>query len=100
MVIYSHAMSSDFCYTDIVEKYPFLNQAVGNVLHYLRTEAGMSKRKLSEIAMIERAYITGLENAKWNVTLNGLFFLCDALGIDPADFLQLVKKEMSRLSTQ
>ena len=99
MVIYSHTMSREICYDFNVEKYPYLNQAVGNVLHKLRTERGISKRKLSENAMIERAYITGLENAKWNVTLNGIFYLCDALGIDTIEFLKMVKTEMKHLAS-
>ena len=73
-----------------MEKYPYLNEAVANIL-------GMSKRKLSELAMIERAYITGLENGKWNVTLNVLFFLSEALEIRPDVFIQLVMNEVENL---
>ena len=57
----------------------------------------MSKRKLSELAMIERAYITGLENGKWNVTLNVLFFLSEALEIRPEVFIKLVMDEVENL---
>ena len=69
-----------------MEKYPYLNEAVANILKEKREALGMSKRKLSELAMIERAYITGLENGKWNVTLNVLFFLSEALEIRPDVF--------------
>lgn len=58
----------------------------------------MSKRKLSELAMIERAYITGLENGKWNVTLNVLFYLSEALELDPVEFVRLVKEETRKSS--
>lgn len=81
-----------------MEKYPYLNEAVAEVLKTRRTALGMSKRKLSELAMIERAYITGLENGKWNVTLNVLFYLSEALELDPVEFVRLVKEEIRKSS--
>lgn len=57
----------------------------------------MSKRKLSELAMIERAYITGLENGKWNVSLNVLFHLSEALGLEPETFVALVRQQIVKL---
>ena len=80
-----------------MKKYPYLNEAVANILKEKREALGMSKRKLSELAMIERAYITGLENGKWNVTLNVLFFLSEALEIRPDVFIQLVMNEVENL---
>lgn len=87
-----------FRYTDRMEKYPYLNEAVAEVLKTRRAALGMSKRKLSELAMIERAYITGLENGKWNVTLNVLFYLSEALELDPVEFVRLVKEETRKSS--
>lgn len=80
-----------------MEKYPYLNEAVANVLKERREALAMSKRKLSELAMIERAYITGLENGKWNVTLNVLFFLSEALEVEPERFVGLVRDEIENL---
>ena len=80
-----------------MEKYPYLNEAVANILKGRREALGMSKRKLSELAMIERAYITGLENGKWNVSLNILFFLSEALEIRPDVFIQLVMDEVENM---
>ena len=80
-----------------MEKYPYLNEAVAEVLRIRRTALGMSKRKLSELAMIERAYITGLENGKWNVSLNVLFYLSEALGLEPETFVALVRKQLVKL---
>ena len=80
-----------------MEKYPYLNEAVANVLKGKREALGMSKRKLSELAMIERAYITGLENGKWNVSLNVLFCLSEALEIKPDVFIQLVMNEVENM---
>ena len=90
-------MSRKFRYTDEMEKYPYLNEAVANVLKERREALAMSKRKLSELAMIERAYITGLENGKWNVTLNVLFFLSEALEVEPERFVGLVRDEIENL---
>ena len=81
-----------------MEKYPYLNEAVAEVLRTRRAALGMSKRKLLELAMIERAYITGLENGKWNVTLNVLFYLSEALELDPVEFVRLVKEETRKSS--
>lgn len=97
MVIYSHSMSRNFRYTRGMEKYPFLNEAVAAILKKRREALNMSKRKLSELAMIERAYITGLENGKWNLTLNVLFFLSDALALEPEEFVRLVMREIENL---
>lgn len=80
-----------------MEKYPYLNEAVAAVLARRRAELAMSKKKLSEQAFIERAYITGLEAGKWNVTLNVLFYLSDALGMKPDDFVRLVMRERERI---
>lgn len=80
-----------------MEKYPYLNEAVAAVLARRRAELAMSKKKLSEQALIERAYITGLEAGKWNVTLNVLFYLSDALGMKPDEFVHEVMAERERL---
>lgn len=80
-----------------MEKYPYLNEAVAAVLARRRAELAMSKKKLSEQAFIERAYITGLEAGKWNVTLNVLFYLSDALGMKPDEFVHEVMTERERL---
>ena len=80
-----------------MEKYPYLNEAVAAVLARRRAELAMSKKKLSEQAFIERAYITGLEAGKWNVTLNVLFYLSDALGMKPDEFVHEVMAERERL---
>ena len=44
-----------------MEEYPFLNEAVASVLRTQREEHDLSKKRLSELAKIERAYITSLE---------------------------------------
>ena len=97
MVIYYHSVSRQIRYYERMEKYPYLNEAVASVLARRRAELAMSKKRLSEQAFIERAYITGLEAGKWNVTLNVLFYLCDALGMAPEDFIREVMAEREKL---
>ncbi len=60
----------------------------------------MSKRKLSDLAMVERAYITGLESGKWNVSLNVLFYLSEALELKPEEFVQMVRGEIDSLKNE
>lgn len=83
-----------------MEKYPYLTEAVASVLLRRRTELGMSKKKLSETAMVERAYISGLEAGKWNVSLNVLFYLSEALALSPNEFILMVMEERERLQQQ
>lgn len=82
-----------------MEKYPYLNEAVAKVLSRRRAELAMSKKKLSEIAMVERAYITGLEAGKWNATLNVLYYLCEALEMEPIQFFKAVDDELKILNS-
>ena len=56
-----------------MEEYPFLNEAVASVLRTQREEHDLSKKRLSELAKIERAYITSLERGEKRPTLNVLF---------------------------
>lgn len=83
-----------------MEKYPLLNKAVAETLKSRRQKLGLSKRRLSELAMLERAYITGLEDGKWNVSLNALFFLCEALEIEPESFVRQVRERLRDMSLQ
>lgn len=80
-----------------MEEYPFLNEAVARVLRAQREEHGLSKKKLSEEAMIERAYITSLERGEKRPTLNVLFYLSDAFGLRPSDLVRLIETERKTL---
>lgn len=79
-----------------MEKYPFLNEAVAKILHERRISLNMSKKKLSELALIERAYIRSLERSEKNPTLNAIFYLSEALEMEPEDFVKLVKIEVKK----
>lgn len=79
-----------------MEKYPFLNEAIAKILYERRIALNMSKKKLSESALIERAYIRSLERSEKNPTLNAIFYLCEALEIEPEEFVQQVKSEVKK----
>lgn len=80
-----------------MEKYPFLNEAVAKILHERRISLNMSKKKLSELALIERAYIRSLERSEKNPSLNAIFYLCEALDMEPEEFVKLVKIEAKKI---
>lgn len=79
-----------------MEKIKFLNETVGKILRQKRESMGMSKRLLSTLSSIERAYITGLESGKWNISLNALLHLCSALEIAPEAFMGQLMQELEK----
>lgn len=83
-----------------MEKYPYLNEAVAAVLSRRRAELGMSKKRLSEEAMIARVHITALESGTQSPSMNVVFYLCEALALDPVEFMGQVRDEISRLEKE
>lgn len=80
-----------------MEKYPYLNEAIATVLSRRRAELSMSKKKLSEEAMIARIHITALEAGTQSPSMNVVFYLCEALEIPPVDFMKQVCEEIEQL---
>ena len=58
-----------------MEKYPYLNEAIAHVLSRRRAELAMSKKKLSEEAMIARIHITALEAGTQCPSMNVVFYM-------------------------
>ena len=81
-----------------MEKYPLLREAIANILRIRRESLGLSKRKLAELAWMERVYIIHLEQGAKQPTLNALFYLSEALGLRPSDFVRLVEEEIANLT--
>ena len=81
-----------------MEKYPQLHEAIANVLRMRREALGLSKRKLAELAWLERVYIIQLEQGTKQPTLNALFYLSEALALQPSDFVKLVEDEIARIT--
>lgn len=80
--------------------YPFLNIAIKNILTRKREGLNLSKRKLSELAQLERVYIIQLEQGTKRPTLNAIFYLCEALQISPNEFIKEVELEIKRLKEE
>lgn len=80
-----------------MEKYPYLNEAIARVLSRRRAKLAMSKKKLSEEAMIARIHITALEAGTQCPSLNVVFFLSEALDMKPDAFVHEVMEEIEAL---
>lgn len=83
-----------------MKNYPYLDEAIAHVLCRLRRdELKMSKKKLSEESQISRIHITHLEEGRKKPSMYAVFCLCEALRLDPKDFVQRVQDEIERLKT-
>lgn len=80
--------------------YPFLNTAIMRVLKRRREALKLSKRKLAELAQLERAYIIQLEQGTKRPTLNALYYLCDALQITRQTFIDEIETEIKHLQKE
>lgn len=59
----------------------------------MRLSAGISQEELADRANLHRTYISSVERAQRNVTLENIFALAQALGAEPAALLRLPAKE-------
>lgn len=83
-----------------MKEYPKLNEALANILRSRREELKLSKRKLAELAYLERAYVIQLEQGKKRPTLNALFYLSEALGIRAGKLICLIEDELERMAKE
>jgi len=59
----------------------------------LRTAAGISQEELAERAGLHRTYISSIERARRNVSLENIFQVAQALGAAPAELLQPIPED-------
>lgn len=62
----------------------------------LRVAAGLSQEALAERADLHRTYVSSVERAERNVSLENIFRLAEALGVDPRELLAPDKKAGGR----
>jgi transcriptional regulator with XRE-family HTH domain len=58
----------------------------------LRTAAGLSQEELAARAGLHRTYISSIERAQRNISLENIFLLANALGAGPGDLLNPVSQ--------
>lgn len=80
-----------------MENFPYLNEAMSQVIVRLRKKAGYSQQKLAEISSITRVYLLQLEQGKFRPTLNSIFFLAKGLDIPPEQFVEQIEKERKKI---
>lgn len=83
-----------------MDNFPYLNEAVRNVLVKLRREAGLSQQKLANFTTLTRVYILQLEQGKFRPTLNSVFHIARGLGTTPQALIDLIEEERLRLEQQ
>jgi transcriptional regulator with XRE-family HTH domain len=64
---------------------------LGHELRKAREAADLTQEQLSYTALIDRTYISQLENNKKSPTVDVLFRLCDALGVSASSLLARVE---------
>ena len=80
-----------------MKNYPHLSKSIGKVIEILRIERGMSKSALADYADIQRCYLLEILNGKKNPTMNVVYSICEALQIDPVEFVCMVNEEIKKL---
>lgn len=58
----------------------------------LRISSGLSQEALADRADLHRTYISSIERGERNVSLENIFALAEALGVDPRELLAPDKK--------
>ena len=66
-------------------------QILADNVRRLRLSAGLSQEELAARADLHRTYISSIERAQRNVTLENIFVLADALGTTPATLVAPVE---------
>ena len=80
-----------------MQDYPYLAGATSRVITRLREEAGLSKRKLAELAKVDRVYLLQIEQGKYRPTLNFIFHLAGALGMPATELVRHIEEEQRKI---
>ncbi|MGE9268681.1 MAG: helix-turn-helix domain-containing protein [Verrucomicrobiales bacterium] len=71
-----------------------LVESVAECVKRLRRERGISQEDLAERADLDRTYISGIERAVRNISLNSLSSIIRALGLTTKEFLKELQKDL------
>ncbi len=74
--------------------------AVAYSIREIRIENGLTQEKLAELAGLDRTYISGVERAVRNITLDTLAQIVGALNVDLPKFLEKVSERIDALPDQ
>lgn len=83
-----------------MKEYPYLSQAIGNVIETFRKERKMTKSALAEFAWLERRYLLEIEQGDKKPTVNAVYSICEALRVSPPEFFEKVEEERERLKKE
>lgn len=56
--------------------------AIGRKIAHLRESRGLTQEKLAEMSNLQRVNISKIENGRYNVSIDILQRICDALGVE------------------
>lgn len=68
-------------------KYINPKEIVAHNIRRIRSEIGVSQEELAARAGLHRTYISSVERAQRNISLENIFTIAQALGCDPRDLL-------------
>lgn len=66
--------------------------ALGHELHRRRKDQDLTQSELAERAGVHETYVSQLERGVNVPSIDVVFFLCDALGIEVGSFIERVKR--------
>lgn len=81
-----------------MKEYPYLAQAMGNIIEVLRKQRRLTKSALAEFAWLERRYLREIEQGEKKPTVNAIYSICEALRVSPVEFFRLVEDERKKLA--
>ena len=70
-----------------------IRETVASNVRRHRQALGVSQERLGELAGLHRTYVSHVERAQSNITVDNLEVLADALGVQPQMLLEPVKPE-------
>lgn len=80
-----------------MKTYPFLLEAMANVLETLRKERHLTKTTLATYADLQDCYVRGITKGKRNPSVTSIYGICEALNIPIWEFFRKVEEERSLL---